>query len=344
MKMVYNWHLTERCNYACKYCFAKWSKPKEICHNHELVNRIFKELSQKEVISKKFRENVTSLRINFAGGEPLILDKNVFGKIVVRAKKLGFETSLITNGFLLEFHPAIFKHLDIIGISIDSLDEEICKNIGRCSGQNYLSKEKLSKIVRKIKLNNPRIKIKFNTVVSESNCNTNIIEQLQAFKPDRIKILRQLPFNGEKGIADEQFKQFLNINAKFIRQNVVIENKSDIIQSYLMIDPLGRFFQNGNEYGYDYSQPIYEVGLENALSQINFNKEKFMKRYRNADSKAKNSPCGCLDSNGKPKKCYENESEARECAEWLREKEGKNLKPYKCEKSVWHLTHRMEVL
>jgi len=345
MKMVYNWHLTQRCNYACKYCFAKWDATKEICNNPELVNKIFKELSQKKVISKKINEKVTDLRINFAGGEPLILAKNIFDKIVIRAKKLGFETSLITNGFLLEYHPAIFKHLDIIGISIDSLDEEICKNIGRCSGKNYLSKEKLDKIVRKIKLNNPRSKIKFNTVVNESNYNTNIIEQLQAFKPDRIKILRQLPFNGKKGITDEQFEQFLNINAKFIKQkNVVIENKNDITQSYLMIDPLGRFFQNGNEYGYNYSQPIYDIGLEKALSQINFNKEKFMKRYRDAYSKAKNSPCGCLDSKGKPKKCYENESEARECAEWLREKEGKILKPYKCEKSVWHLTHRVTVL
>jgi radical S-adenosyl methionine domain-containing protein 2 len=297
MQMVYNWHITERCNYACKYCFAKWNKPEEIYYNHELVNKIFKELSQKEVISKKVNENVTSIRINFAGGEPLILDKNIFDKIIMRAKKRGFETSLITNGFLLEFHSEIFKHLDIIGISIDSLDENICKNIGRCSGKNYLSKEKLDKIVRKIRLNNPRIRIKFNTVVSEHNYNTNIIEQLQTFEPNRIKILRQLPFNGEKGITDEQFEQFLNINAKFIKQkNVVIENKNDITQSYLMIDPLGRFFQNGNENGYNYSQPIYDIGLKKALSQINFNKEKFMKRYSCAYDKVKNSLCGFYEN------------------------------------------------
>jgi len=341
MQIVYNWHVTERCNYACKYCFAKWNKPEEIHHNHELVNKILKELSKKEAVSRIIGENITKVRINFAGGEPLILEKSIFDKIVEHAKKLGFETSLITNGFLLEFHPNIFKHLDMIGISIDSLDENICKNIGRCSGKNYLSKEKLSKLVHKIRLCNPKAKLKFNTVVSENNYDTNIIEQLQIFKPDRIKILRQLPFNGEKGISDNQFEHFLKNNKKFAYQNnVVIEDKNDITQSYLMIDPLGRFFQNGKVGGYSYSQPIYEIGLEKAISQIHFNKGKFMSRYKNAIKKtAKNSPCGCLDSRGKLKKCYENESEARECAEWLKEKENKTLRPYKCEESVWHLTH-----
>lgn len=340
MQIVYNWHITERCNYACKYCFAKWSKPKEIYHNRELVDKIFEELSLKEVISKRVGENISCVRINFAGGEPLMLGKE-FVKIIMQAKKLGFETSMITNGLLLGFYPEMFKHLDIIGISVDSLDENVCKNIGRCSGKNYLSKEKLTKLVHKIRLCNPKAKLKFNTVVNENNYNTNIIEQLQAFKPDRVKILRQLPFNGEKGITDEQFEMFLTINKKFAEQkNVIIEDKNDITQSYLMIDPLGRFFQNGNERNYKYSDPIYAAGLERALSQIHFSKEKFMSRYKHTIKRTvKNSPCGCLDSHGKPKRCYENESEANEYARWIEGKERKTLKPYKCERSVWHLTH-----
>jgi predicted cytidylate kinase len=286
MQIVYNWHITERCNYSCSYCFAKWNKSPEIWENEEFVDKILKELAQKDVISKKIGENVTQVRINFAGGEPLILGKDVFAKIVMHAKELGFETSLITNGSLLKSHPKIFEYLDMIGISIDSLDENICRSIGRCSGKNYLSVKKLSDIVDKIRLNNSKTKLKFNTVVSKNNCSTNIIEQLQAFKPDKIKILRQLPFNGEEGITDEQFEQFLNANKKFIQEkNIVIENKGDITQSYLMIDPQGRFFQNGNERDYKYSQSIYKVGLKRALSQIKFSKEKFMNRYKNTPKK-----------------------------------------------------------
>jgi len=342
MQIVYNWHITERCNYACKYCFAKWDKKPEIRDNRNLVDKILKELAKKDVISKRIGENITQIRINFAGGEPLMLGKEIFNKIVRRAKDMGFETSLITNGSLLAFHTDIFKYLDMIGISIDSLDEDVCKSIGRCSGKEYLSEEKLGNLIKKIKLSNPKAKIKFNIVVSEDNYNSNIAERLQAFKPDRLKILRQLSFNNEKGITDEQFEHFLTINKKFVKKkNVVIENKNDITKSYLMIDPQGRFFQNGNENGYNYSQPIYDIGLEQALSQINFNKEKFMSRYKQAlKTTVKTSPCGCLDSRGKLKKCYYSESEALECAEWLKEKEGKRLRSYKCQKDVWHLTHR----
>ncbi|MDR1829714.1 MAG: viperin family antiviral radical SAM protein [Candidatus Fibromonas sp.] len=279
MQIVYNWHITERCNYSCEFCFAKWDKATEICGDYEKLEKILANLSQKEAISEFIGEDIASVRVNFAGGEPLILGKK-FVEIVKRAKELGFETSLITNGFLLEYNLEIFKYLDIAGISIDSLDENICKSIGRCSRESYLSEQKLTGLVKEIRWNYPKIKLKFNIVVSEYNYNTNIVEQLQAFEPDRLKILRQLPFKDKKGITDEQFERFLSINEKFLKfENKVIENKSDIIQSYLMIDPQGRFFQNGNEYDYIYSEPIHKVGIKYALSQIPFSKEKFMSRY-----------------------------------------------------------------
>ncbi len=39
-----------------------------------------------------------------------------------------------------------------------------------------------------------------------------------------------------------------------------------------MIDPEGRFFSNTNN-KYIFSQPIYEIGVEKALEQINFKQE-----------------------------------------------------------------------
>jgi radical S-adenosyl methionine domain-containing protein 2 len=52
-----------------------------------------------------------------------------------------------------------------------------------------------------------------------------------------------------------------------------------------MIDPYGRFFQNGNKDKYIYSEPIHDVGLEQALSEIRFDKKKFMSRYDNTLNK-----------------------------------------------------------
>ncbi|MDR0467407.1 MAG: viperin family antiviral radical SAM protein, partial [Campylobacteraceae bacterium] len=236
--------------------------------------------SQKEVISKLMGEEITSIRLNFAGGEPLLLKKNIFNKIVIKAKEMGFDTSLITNGSLLESHSNILEHLNMIGISIDSLDRATCLNIGRYFGKNYLSKEKLENIINIIKLNNYKIGLKFNIVVSKYNYNTNIVEQLQAYKPHRLKILRQLSFDGEDCVSDEQFRHFLRINGESIKkENVVIEDEDKMIQGYLMIDPSGRFFQNGNGQKYRYSDPIFEVGLERAFSQVAFDKGKFKSRY-----------------------------------------------------------------
>jgi len=51
--------------------------------------------------------------------------------------------------------------------------------------------------------------------------------------------------------------------------------------SYLRIEPIGRFFQNsilGN--GYSYSTPIVNTGIEEALNEINFDPQNFYGRYK----------------------------------------------------------------
>ena len=59
------------------------------------------------------------------------------------------------------------------------------------------------------------------------------------------------------------------------------ENYQDMRESYLMIDPSGRFFQNSPiaEQGYAYSQPILEVGADAAFAEVHFTHERFSSRY-----------------------------------------------------------------
>ena len=33
--LVINWHITEACNYHCKFCFAKWNHKNEIWENFD---------------------------------------------------------------------------------------------------------------------------------------------------------------------------------------------------------------------------------------------------------------------------------------------------------------------
>lgn len=32
-QLVINYHITEKCNYDCHYCYAKWAKPNELHRN-----------------------------------------------------------------------------------------------------------------------------------------------------------------------------------------------------------------------------------------------------------------------------------------------------------------------
>lgn len=82
----------------------------------------------------------------------------------------------------------------------------------------------------------------------------------------------------ENSINNDDFYNFINRHTKF-KKIIYSENNDEMTHSYLMIDPLGRFFQN-NEllHGYDYSQSILQIGVETAVKQIKFNIHKFAKR------------------------------------------------------------------
>lgn len=63
--------------------------------------------------------------------------------------------------------------------------------------------------------------------------------------------------------------------------NVIFVEDNDVMtESYLMIAPDGRLFQNGHE-EYEYSHPLTEVSIDEALEEINFDQEKFNNRYEN---------------------------------------------------------------
>ena len=58
---------------------------------------------------------------------------------------------------------------------------------------------------------------------------------------------------------------------------VVPESNEAMTGSYLMIDPLGRFFDN-TKGQHTYSGPILAVGVETALTEIRVYPERFFER------------------------------------------------------------------
>jgi len=281
--LVVNWHITEACNYQCFYCFSKWQKNdnREIIRDNEKIIQLVKEISLLPMIINQTQgTNFTGIRLNLVGGETFLYKKKIL-EIVKEAKKYHFELSAITNGSLLddELIKIIGNEFSSIGFSIDSLNLNTNKEIGRVVKNTPMDINKIIEKIKQLRALRPSIEIKINTVINELNKLEDFNSFITNASPTKWKIFKMLPvLTKENSINNEDFYNFINRHTKF-NKIIVSENNDEMTHSYLMIDPLGRFFQN-NEFlhGYDYSQNILQIGGEAAIKQIKFNVHKFAKR------------------------------------------------------------------
>lgn len=255
-KLKINYHVTEVCNFRCKFCFAKYA------------NKTLEFEEQKAVIKNIAQSNQFD-EINFAGGEPL-LDKNIVA-LIKYAFELGLKVSIITNGFLLDIPllTKILPYLSMLGISVHSFDNATKQNIGACtpSGE-FLENERLVKLcnfVRNYNAQNQReCKIKINTVI----CNENKLEDFKAnismMQINRWKCLRCQEFkcNQRTLITDEEYRQFIARN-KMDWMDQVFEN--DMKDTYIMINPEGKLLREGAD-----NKSYVEIGsvLEHDILQL----------------------------------------------------------------------------
>jgi radical S-adenosyl methionine domain-containing protein 2 len=286
--LVINWHLLEPCQFKCKYCYAQWDKANlpQVYKNNTMSEKLIDEL----LLFKKQYKNV---RLSLAGGEPL-LDKNIEHKIIYAYKK-NLKVSIITNGDLLteKFILDNAKYLDILGLSIDSMNDETNIKIGRATLTLKLPKyNEIISLIKLAKKVNPKIKIKINTVVNRFNFNENMRDLIKDINPDKWKIFQVLPTTNKAKseiITTEQFNIFVNKHKNI--KNAMFEDNNIMLASYLMIDPFGRFFANSDNTknnaknkiakgaDYAYSLPILNVGIMQAFEQIEFNFDRFINRY-----------------------------------------------------------------
>lgn len=287
-ELVINWHITEACNYRCKYCFAAWegcqNRP-ELWRNEsdsrtllDSVHRFFS--AQNSTDALRSHLSWSAVRLSLAGGEPTLLGKKLV-RIGSHAKDLGFRLSLITNGSKPDVVSEMAKYIDLLGISIDSVKQDANAFIGRSDGKGQqISPSDLEKLIAQVRQNNPMIRIKLNTVVNAGNADNDLSELIARTRPDRWKIMRMLPsITDALHIDREAFWSFVRRHQD-LGPVMSVEDNTDMTQSYLMIDPHGRFFQNeAGRVGYAYSPPILEVGLGRALQHIDFQASKFAARY-----------------------------------------------------------------
>lgn len=286
-QIVINWHVTEACNFRCRYCYAHWkraTKPdliRDPAGRRALLEELFGHFASRCLQGRP--------RLNFAGGEPLLFADEVC-RAMQEARRIGFDISMITNGSRLSIAlvEEIAPMLSMLGVSLDSAHAETLTEVGRHDSRGHqMQSGSLAPVLARARRIKPDLELKINTVVCRANWREDMSDVIRVLAPSRWKILRMLPvINGDLAVTDAQFHAFVSRHRQFAAI-ANVENNDDMLGSYIMVDPMGRFFQNRvGASGYDYSLPILQVGATQAFSNLHWSEVKFERRYRAEDEGA----------------------------------------------------------
>ena len=254
------------------FCFSKYSASIELCRDLPSATRLLEE------IYSYFSRSFENIKLTFTGGEPFLIPE--LGELLKISKEIGYVTSVITNASLVtrKWLEKYGDYIDWFGVSLDSAKEEVEKMLGRGYGQHVRKVYEVVRILREIV---SRVKIKINTVVTKLNYTEDMSHIIIKLSPHRWKvfqvvIMKDAPEEAKfLAITEEEFMEFVRRH-KFL--NPVAETCDDSRESYLMIDPMGRFYYRDKNATHRFSDLILSVGVKKALSQVKFNYEKFLRR------------------------------------------------------------------
>ncbi len=260
-----NYHLLKPCNARCSFCFATF---------RDVHGQLAAE-DARELITKL--KEAGGEKLTFAGGEPTLHPD--LGALVRHAKDVGFVTCVVTNGFrldrLLDDHA---DALDWVALSVDSGDEATQAGLGRGRGDHVARA-----IAYADRCHALGVRVKLNSVVTAATWWEDMTGLVRRVRPARWKVFQVLPIGGQNDgsvedllITEGQFRAFVERHAHLAPEGLapVVENNDAMRGSYVMVDPLGRFY--GNATGrHVYSDSILRVGVDAALAQVGFEPAKF---------------------------------------------------------------------
>lgn len=270
--LTLNWHFTNTCNMDCRYCFIPHSKAVSTDEYYYIL--------------KKVCESGIFSRINFVGGEPTV--SSLLPSFLEITKNFGLNTSIVTNGYKLikdeKFCDRILSNLDILGLSIDSINSKTNMLIGRRvlekNHYNVIEKSDYNQLCRKVKKYG--VKLKLNTVVSKLNLAEDFNSFYDEVQPDRIKLFQVLKPNvctkhcyDDLLISKSEFNAFVKNHEKFAKR-IVAEDNNDMTSSYYMLRSDGKFLDNLTGM---VSPSLTEVSVKEALSYVFIDQSKYEKRY-----------------------------------------------------------------
>lgn len=283
-ELVFNLHVTERCNYTCKYCFAHWDAAdgEEVFLNTKAGVDVIEQIAHATRALVSADKAECRMRFNFVGGEPGLLHNLL--DLAAAARRTGARTSIVTNGLAVErfTSESIASSFDVVGLSIDSVSLSTQIDIGRATprgGTRSLTSHAAA--VCALRSANPDILIKVNTVVTNENWQEDMSSMIEAVLPQRWKVFQVLPVQSQLPLAKSRYRAFVTRHSQY--SDILVAEDNDLMtDSYLMVDPSGRFFWRSTEVGggYQYSQPVSSVGGKEALTSVPIVWSKYQERYR----------------------------------------------------------------
>jgi radical S-adenosyl methionine domain-containing protein 2 len=229
-------------------------------------------------------------KINFSGGEPLIIENGDFlGELCIYCKKdLKIESvSVICNGSLVteQWFEKYAKYIDVFGLSIDSFEKDTLIDIGRYGPEGaVVNIDKIYAIrawCRKYGL-----KFKINTVVTKQVLIEDMTLHIRELQPDRWKVFQCLLIDGENvgnealrdaaqcAVTLGEFKDWIHLHAEL---SPVVESNDMMMNSYLILDEKMRFL-NCTQGRKDPSVSILDGGVLKALVEAGHDQQTFYQR------------------------------------------------------------------
>jgi radical S-adenosyl methionine domain-containing protein 2 len=276
-----NYHLNKNCNFRCKGCYATFDEDPSVRGVMLPRQETFKIVEA--IAAAPLPHGKTARKLTFAGGEPTLCPW--LPELIAHAKALGLVTMLVTNGSRCapDYLRRLAQVLDWLTVSIDSLDPETNRAIGRHDSKRQpLSSQAYAQMLAEAAHLGLRTKI--NTVVSRLNWQENMDSFIADSGIARWKVLQVMPVEGQNDahidlltLSRAEFDAFVarhlpRVSAAGIR--IIPEPVTSIRGSYAMIDPQGRFFDSSAGH-HSYSRPILEAGLVEAFTEVSFDRTTF---------------------------------------------------------------------
>lgn len=287
-KYKINLHILEACNFRCRQCFSKFGTEKLL------------PVKDWEKIVDNCIAGADVAEFNIAGGEPMLYPGLV--ELVKYIRDKGVKVSLITNGSLMdeEWIKNYAWMYETIGFSVDSINDETNRKIGRCDRNGKtIPAGRIVELCGLIRKYAPGCRIKINTVVSALNKDEVMTDFIDEIAADRWKILRMKPFqygsfsNLDIQVSDEEFEEFVERNRdrkgkadgvtaeagmETARREIVVE--PDMKASYVLIDSNGCLLDNA----VDEMTPVavcdcLREDFADGLRRLTLDREKYEARY-----------------------------------------------------------------